>query len=248
VDYVFCVTHRDIKQTNASRFFPFLLFDPGWVRSLEWLSLNRLLTRFPPAPTGLAAPGATFSTQSPVWGVPRAMGGRCVLRIEDHDRTRSGRSSSRNPGRPRLAWLPADMFLPPRSAPTLRRTSKRSRLDSITRQSRSARQGLVYACDCSRRLAAISGTQASTAGRRTGELRLSRRVSRQKLPLVEGYGWGCGSEPGGGGIRGRGSIGLQRQDPEQQCGDVLLSATGTATGRYQIRRDGGRLATREWTP
>ena len=47
-----------------------------------------LLTRFAPAPTGWLHLGHVLNAEY-VWGRARAMGGRVLLRIEDHDRTRA---------------------------------------------------------------------------------------------------------------------------------------------------------------
>ncbi|HRZ10084.1 MAG TPA: glutamate--tRNA ligase family protein, partial [Gemmatimonadales bacterium] len=48
----------------------------------------RPLTRFAPAPTGYLHLGHAASAVW-VWGVARALGGRVLLRVEDHDRGRS---------------------------------------------------------------------------------------------------------------------------------------------------------------
>ena len=45
-------------------------------------------TRFAPAPTGFLHLGHVVNAIY-VWGLARAFGGRVILRIEDHDRTRS---------------------------------------------------------------------------------------------------------------------------------------------------------------
>jgi len=91
-------------------------------------------------------------------------------------------------------------------------------------------QGLVYACDCSRRLAAISERRRHGRPANQPNFAIPACVATKNFHSCEGYGWrGCGSS------RARRKFedarcGLQRQDPEQQCGDVLLRA-GTATGR-----------------
>src|SRR5512147_3010998 len=45
-------------------------------------------TRFAPAPTGFLHLGHAVNAIH-VWGLARAFGGQVILRIEDHDRTRS---------------------------------------------------------------------------------------------------------------------------------------------------------------
>ena len=47
-------------------------------------------TRFAPSPTGLLHLGHVVNAIY-VWGLARALGGRVLLRIEDHDRIRSRR-------------------------------------------------------------------------------------------------------------------------------------------------------------
>src|SRR5690242_19934763 len=47
----------------------------------------RPLTRFAPAPTGYLHLGHVVNAIH-VWGIARALGGRVLLRLEDHDRTR----------------------------------------------------------------------------------------------------------------------------------------------------------------
>src|SRR5512134_202440 len=47
----------------------------------------RPLTRFAPAPTGWLHLGHLVNAIW-VWGIARALGGRVLLRVEDHDRTR----------------------------------------------------------------------------------------------------------------------------------------------------------------
>ena len=47
-----------------------------------------VVTRFAPSPTGYLHLGHVVNAVY-VWGVSRALDGRVLLRIEDHDRTRS---------------------------------------------------------------------------------------------------------------------------------------------------------------
>src|SRR5205823_14297423 len=47
-----------------------------------------VISRFAPAPTGLLHLGHVVNAIY-VWGVTRSLGGRVLLRIEDHDRQRS---------------------------------------------------------------------------------------------------------------------------------------------------------------
>ena len=49
-----------------------------------------MITRFAPAPTGFLHLGHVLNAIW-VWGLARAVGGRVLLRVEDHDRQRSRR-------------------------------------------------------------------------------------------------------------------------------------------------------------
>jgi len=86
-----------------------------------------------------------------VWGAARAFGGRVVLRIEDHDRTRS-RPEFETQILEDLEWLGcvADVQAPRQSDRGLRYAEALGRL---------AAAGLVYPCACSRkRVAEIAGS------------------------------------------------------------------------------------------
>src|SRR5438128_11529277 len=50
--------------------------------------MREIISRFAPAPTGYLHIGHVVNAVY-VWGVTRALGGRVLLRIEDHDPTRS---------------------------------------------------------------------------------------------------------------------------------------------------------------
>jgi glutamyl-tRNA synthetase/glutamyl-Q tRNA(Asp) synthetase len=99
-------------------------------------------TRFAPAPTGYLHLGHVANAIW-VWGAARALGGRVLLRIEDHDRIRS-RPEYEAALLEDLEWL----GLEPDAAPT--RQSERgavyeralARLEAV---------GRVYVCDCTRR-------------------------------------------------------------------------------------------------
>jgi hypothetical protein len=55
---------------------------------------RRFLTRFAPSPTGRLHLGHAVNAIY-VWGIARALGGRVLLRIEDHDRQRSRKAHER---------------------------------------------------------------------------------------------------------------------------------------------------------
>jgi len=177
-----------------------------------------VLTRFAPAPTGWLHLGHVLNAEY-VWGAGAAV----ILRIEDHDRERC---------RPEydagiledLAWLGY------RYQPPLVRQSER---DPIYRDALEVLrvQGLVYACDCSRagiaaRGARDAGRGALGAGRgaqgaEAVELRYDGHCRDRGLPLAEGTGWRVRIDPG---IERfvDGLLGPQEQDPDAQCGDILI--------------------------
>jgi glutamyl-Q tRNA(Asp) synthetase len=113
--------------------------------------MRDIISRFAPAPTGFLHLGHVVNAVY-VWGETRARGGRVLLRIEDHDRQRSRREYEAEI-LDDLAWLGFEADEP------LVRQSERGEvyeraLDGLRRQ------GLVYACNCSRAeiaLAALKG-------------------------------------------------------------------------------------------
>jgi glutamyl-tRNA synthetase/glutamyl-Q tRNA(Asp) synthetase len=133
-------------------------------------------TRFAPAPTGYLHLGHVVNAIY-VWGLAQARGGRVVLRIEDHDRQRARREYEAAL-LDDLDWLgfradiyPTDDF---RRGRCDGRQSDRHRVYSEALESLRTR-GLVYACDCTRKL--LTGTVYSGRCRERG------------LPLQDGIGW-----------------------------------------------------------
>lgn len=177
-----------------------------------------MITRFAPAPTGWLHLGHVLNAEY-VWRRAAALGGRVLLRIEDHDRTRS-RKIYEDGILDDLDWLgysadiyPTDAY---RAGGCDGRQSDRGRIYSeafeILRN-----QGLVFACDCSRRLAARSARPAGESS----ELRYSGHCRDKRLPIIEGYGWRVRVDPGIEEFEDA-RLGRQRQNPAEQCGDVLL--------------------------
>jgi glutamyl-tRNA synthetase/glutamyl-Q tRNA(Asp) synthetase len=199
-----------------------------------------VLTRFAPAPTGWLHLGHVLNADY-VWGRARAMGGRVLLRIEDHDRTRS-RVEFEAGILDDLDWLgyhpdvyPTDAFRGGRC------DGRQSDRDSIYREAFELLRSLdlVYACDCSRRVAATSSEQPQAAGEAT-ELRYSGACRDKRLPLVDGYGWRMRIEPGIEEFEDA-QLGQQRQNPEEQCGDVLLrDRTDNWTYQFAVTVDDWR--------
>jgi glutamyl/glutaminyl-tRNA synthetase len=185
--------------------------------------VGAIISRFAPAPTGFLHLGHVVNAIY-VWGVARRYSGRVLLRIEDHDRVRS---------RPEFeaAILDDLQWLGFTSDEPLVRQSERGdiylqTLDALRRQ------GLVYACSCTR----------ATIASRTGEQPLGRdggpaRPALQEFlsPNEQRYPGTCRhrkvAETPGVGIRIRLDPsterfvdlrrGPQEQRPVEQCGDLL---------------------------
>jgi glutamyl-Q tRNA(Asp) synthetase len=215
------------------------------------------VTRFAPAPTGWLHLGHVLNAHY-VWEIARAIDGRVLLRIEDHDRMRA-RPEFEAGILDDLDWLgfhadiyPTHQF---RAGPCDGRQSDR---DSVYRDAFEilCAQGLVYACDCSRASieSPASGDPRAPAADRTSdrlrsvagqtrhpsELHYSGRCRERQLPLADGYGWRARMEPGievVDDVR----LGEQRQDPSQQCGDVLLrDRHGNWTYQFAVTVDDWR--------
>jgi glutamyl/glutaminyl-tRNA synthetase len=146
------------------------------------------------------------------------MDGRVLLRIEDHDRTRS-RKLFEDGLLDDLDWLGyrADIY-PTDAYRAGKCDGRQSERDPIYRNAFEILRDrdLVYACDCSRRVSA----QAPIPGG-SSELRYSGNCRDKRLPIVDGYGWRVRMEPGIEEFNDA-RLGLQRQDPAEQCGDVLI--------------------------
>src|SRR6185503_5473400 len=101
-----------------------------------------MLTRYAPSPTGLLHLGHVVNAIH-VWGLARAAGGRVLLRIEDHDRQRS-RVEFERAILEDLAWLGFEA-----DGPVTRQSDRGAFYLRALERLRT--QGLVYACECSRR-------------------------------------------------------------------------------------------------
>jgi glutamyl/glutaminyl-tRNA synthetase len=113
--------------------------------------MRGIISRFAPAPTGFLHLGHVVNAAL-VWRETRARSGRVLLRIEDHDRRRS-RPAFEAAILEDLAWLGFEADEPPV------RQSERGdiyvhALDTLRRQ------GLVYACSCSRTEIVAAGAAA----------------------------------------------------------------------------------------
>lgn len=156
-----------------------------------------MITRFAPAPTGYLHIGHVLNAIC-VWEAARRLGGRVMLRIEDHDQQRSRREYEAAL-REDLAWLGF-------SADDESRQSDRGAIyeDAL---SRLRAQGLTYACACTRKDL-------------TGE-RYPGTCRDRDLEEAPGLGIRLRLEPGDEAFDDL-RLGRQVQTPAAQCGDLLL--------------------------
>lgn len=175
------------------------------------------LTRFAPAPTGYLHLGHVVNAIH-VWGLSRALGGRVLLRVEDHDRQRC-RPEFEAALLDDLDWLgfapdvyPTDGF---RSGPCDGRQSDRdAHYRRAVAQLRAP--GLVYGCACTRREIEAAGGDA--AG---DELRYPGTCRDRGLPLDDAHGWRV-RLPDTPVTFDDARHGVTTQTPSSQCGDLLL--------------------------
>jgi glutamyl/glutaminyl-tRNA synthetase len=174
-------------------------------------------TRFAPAPTGFLHLGHVVNAIY-VWGLARAFGGRVILRIEDHDRTRS-RPEYEHGILDDLDWLGLAPDLGETSAfragaLAQRQSDNTARYEAALEQLEHA--CLVYACDCSRRDMAqevpdVFGEEMRYTGRcrERGVDRSAAKARRVVMsPGIERFD----------DLR----VGQQAQEPAVQCGDLLV--------------------------
>jgi glutamyl-Q tRNA(Asp) synthetase len=166
------------------------------------------LTRFAPAPTGFLHIGHVVNAVF-VWGLARALGGRVLLRIEDHDRQRC-RPEYEAALLDDLDWLgfrpdifPTDQF---RAGRCDGRQSDREAVYLHALGPLVAR-GLVFGCDCTRKQLE-TGVYAGTCRPRG-------------IPLGDEVGWRLRLEDGEETFDDA-VLGAQRQVPASQCGDLLI--------------------------
>jgi glutamyl-tRNA synthetase/glutamyl-Q tRNA(Asp) synthetase len=153
-----------------------------------------------------------------VWGLARALGGRVLLRLEDHDRGRS-RPEYESALLEDLEWLglepdigtPAEL----RRGPSLYRQSDNGAIYEAA-LARLSEEHQVYACSCSRRdLAADAGDRINE------ETPYYGRCRERKLEPGPGRGIRVVIEPGPEPFDDA-VLGPQVQEPAAQCGDLLL--------------------------
>jgi len=164
-------------------------------------------TRFAPAPTGYLHLGHAVNALF-VWGLARAFGGRVILRVEDHDRTRS-RPRYEDALREDLEWLG---FVPDEEAP--RQSARGDRYAEVLAELTG--RGLTYACTCTRRQ-----IRAAAGGRRGGEIWYpgtcrERGLDPESTPIRR-----LRFAPREVAFDDL-ALGPHQQVPAEQCGDLLL--------------------------
>lgn len=176
------------------------------------------VTRFAPAPTGLLHLGHVANALA-VWGVARALGGRVLLRIEDHDRQRC-RSAYEQALLDDLDWL----GFAPDAFPTAAFRAgacegRQSDREAVYRDAVAAlaARGLVYGCACSRREIGAQAPAADAAG----ELRYPGTCRARRLALADDLTWRV-RLPGDEVAFRDPRLGVQRQTPAAQCGDLAI--------------------------
>lgn len=175
-------------------------------------------TRFAPAPTGYLHLGHLVNALH-VWGIARAFGGRVLLRLEDHDRTRC-RQEYEDALLSDLEWLG---FLPDegeisrfRAGPCPLRQSDNGDAYETALRTLEMRQR-VYACTCSRRdILAVAGPtapgeEAAYPGTCLADLKPLESTRARRVRLDDGEV--CFDDL---------ALGAQCQTPAHDCGDVLV--------------------------
>jgi glutamyl-tRNA synthetase/glutamyl-Q tRNA(Asp) synthetase len=159
------------------------------------------VTRFAPSPTGYLHLGHIVNAIY-TWGVARALGGRVLLRLEDHDRIRS-RPEYEDAILGDLDWL--GFSADEGRDPPVRQSDTPELYRDVLNELRRAHH--VYACDCSR--SDIGGERYVGRCRARGLSEVRGRGVRIQLDEVTVR---CQDLLGG-------SI---EQTPAEQCGDLLL--------------------------
>lgn len=194
---------------------------------------DRPLTRFAPSPTGWLHLGHVVNAVF-VWGLARALGGRVLLRIEDHDRGRC-RPEYEAAVLEDLDWLGLVPDLGGtgefRAGPS---PFRQSDAGEVYRESLAglAAAGLLFGCDCTRR-----EIDAEVGGARNRETRYPGRCRERGLPLEGPVGLRLRIE-GGEERFVDARLGEQVQDPSFQCGDLLLrDRLGNWTYQFAVTVD-----------
>jgi len=191
------------------------------------------LTRFAPSPTGFLHLGQVVNAVF-VWGLAPALGGRVLLRLEDHDRGRC-RPAYEEALLRDLGWLGLEPDLGPAAAalsgPSPWRQSECAEIYQ-RELARLAEVQPVYACTCSRKEIAEDSPGP-------GGVELPYPGPCRDLGLAHGPGRGLRVViPPGLERFEDGLLGPQSQEPAVQCGDLLLrDRLGNWTYQFAVAVD-----------
>ncbi len=192
------------------------------------------VTRFAPSPTGYLHAGHAAHMLY-VWGVAGLLGGRVLLRVEDHDRQRC-RPDYEAALLEDLDWLGFEPANAVRADPSEFRQSDCDRAYA-TALDRLAARGLVYRCTCSRR-ALERVVPAAADGERPYPGLCRGRNCLSSSPHGLRLAWEDGAPPES---FDDGFLGSQCQRPERQCGDLLLRDwLGQWTYQFAVTVDDAR--------
>jgi glutamyl/glutaminyl-tRNA synthetase len=177
----------------------------------------RPLTRYAPSPTGYLHLGHVANAVW-VWGLARALGGRVLLRIEDHDRGRC-RPAYEAALLEDLEWLGLEPDLGALSDLRASASPYRQSDAGAVYQAALERLGCeaaLFGCDCSRRV--LARTEGDVFNEET---RYPGRCRARGLAIEPGVGVRLRMDPGAERFVDA-RLGPQAQDPFAQCGDLLL--------------------------
>jgi glutamyl-tRNA synthetase/glutamyl-Q tRNA(Asp) synthetase len=175
------------------------------------------VTRFAPSPTGYLHLGHIVNAIY-TWGVARALGGRVLLRVEDHDRIRS---------RPKyeasiledLDWL--GLVADEGRSPLMRQSDALDVYGDVLNELKRTQH--VYACDCSR--SGIGGGRYAGRCRTRGLSEIPGRGLRIRFDdeIARAHDLLAGEV---------------EQTPSEQCGDLLLrDRDGNWTYQFAVAVD-----------
>jgi glutamyl-tRNA synthetase/glutamyl-Q tRNA(Asp) synthetase len=175
------------------------------------------LTRFAPSPTGLLHLGHVVNAAW-VWGAAQALGGRVLLRLEDHDRTRC-RPEFERALLDDLDWLGLEPDIAPtaefrRGSSDCRQSDAGAHYETALAVLRAA--GRAYVCSCSRKEIA-----QEMPDRFNEEMRYPGTCRTRGLGPGEGLGWRVKLYHGDERFDDA-RLGPQLQTPAEQCGDFLI--------------------------
>ncbi len=163
-------------------------------------------TRYAPAPTGFLHLGHVANALF-VWGLAERHGGRVLLRVEDHDRTRC-RPEYERAILEDLEWLGFEADAPP-----VRQSERNALYETALLHLESA--GLVYVCDCTRAdihgsVPVAPGEEAPYPGTCRARALAAGASSMRRVrldPRIVAFD----------DLR----LGRREQSPARQCGDLL---------------------------